>query len=124
MRKAMTKGRPGAWPCRVLLVGLLLLPSCAEYQVRVPDSDPIQLEGQEDEYVEKTIHAYFWGSVLDPQAVAAECQGEGINDIVIDRSYAHDLASALTLGIWMPMDVRFRCKAPGIDGGEFPSNPQ
>jgi hypothetical protein len=106
-----------------VLAALLLLPGCASYQVTIPDSDPIQLEGQNDLYVAETMHAYFWGLVLDPQVLAAECQGEGINDVVVDRSFAHDLASVFTLGIWMPTDVRFRCKAPATRGGVIPLPP-
>lgn len=101
-----------------VLVALLGLSACAQYQIRVPDSDPAR-----DAYEQKTLHAYLWGSTLDPQALGAECQGEGINDIFIDRSFGHDLASVLTLGIWMPIDVRYRCKAGAIDGGAFPSTP-
>lgn len=100
--------------------GLLCLAGCASYQVTIPDSDPIQLEGQEAAYVEKTMHAYFWGLVLDPQVLAADCRGQGINDVVIDRTLGHDLAGVFTLGIWMPADVRFRCKAPPTRGGDFP----
>jgi hypothetical protein len=106
-----------------LAASLLLLSGCASYQVTVPDSDPIQLEGQDDPYVVKTMHAYFWGLVLDPQVLAADCQGQGINDVVIDRTLGHDVASVFTLGIWMPMDVRFRCKAPPTRGGDFPVSP-
>lgn len=102
------------------LLGLLALPGCANYQVTIPDSDPIQLQGQDDPYVGRTMHAYFWGLILDPQVLAAECQGQGINDVVVDRSFAHDLASVLTLGIWMPVDVRFRCKAPATRPGVIP----
>ena len=100
--------------------GLLGVHACAQYQVTVPDSDPIRLEGQEGDYVERTVNAYFWGSILDPQLVAAECQGEGINDVVADRTYLQDLTSVLTLGIWMPFDVRFRCKAPPTSSSVFP----
>ena len=106
---------------RALAVAAALsMPGCASYQVTVPDSDPIQLEGQEEPYVQRTMHGYFWGLVLDPQVLAADCQGQGINDVVIDRSLGHDLAGVFTLGIWMPMDVRFRCKAPPTRGGDFP----
>lgn len=95
-----------------VLAALLTLQACAEYRISVPDSDPIQLEGQDSPYVERSMNAYLWGSFLDPQLVAAECQGQGINDVVVDRAYYQDLISVVTLGIWMPFDVRFRCKAP------------
>lgn len=102
------------------LAAILAMQSCAAYRISVPDSDPIQLEGQQDEYVERSMNAYFWGSFLDPQIVAAECQGQGINDVVVDRNWLQDLASVLTLGIWMPAEVRYRCKAPATSGSVFP----
>lgn len=103
-----------------LLAGLIGLASCVQYQITIPDSDPIQLEGQQGPYVSKTMHAYFWGNIVDPQVLAAACQGQGINDVFVDRNFAYDLASVLTLGIWSPLDLRFRCKAPPTRGGVFP----
>src|SRR5688500_9827900 len=102
------------------LAGLLALSGCASFQVTVPDSDPIQLEGQAAAYQKKTMHAFFWGLLLDPQLFAAECHGQGINDVVIDRTLAHDLAGVATLGLWMPTEVRFRCKAPPTRPGVLP----
>jgi hypothetical protein len=96
-----------------LLAGMVALQGCAEYRVSVPDSDPVQLEGQAGEYVEQPIDAYFWGNIVEPQVVAADCQGEGINDLGVHRTEQQKLISVLTLGIWMPGDLRYRCKAPG-----------
>ncbi|MBA4141952.1 MAG: hypothetical protein H0X43_02880 [Nitrosospira sp.] len=102
------------------IAALIAMSGCASYQVSVPDSDPIQPEGQAAEYQKKTMHAYFWGLLLDPQVFAAECHGQGINDVVIDRTLAHDFAGIVTLGIWMPTEVRFRCKAPPTRPGVLP----
>jgi hypothetical protein len=70
------------------------------------------------------MQAYLWGIWYTPEVMAAECQGEGINDVVIKRNYLHDLASVLTLGVWMPVAVQFRCKAPRGDVGPFPGPPR
>ena len=103
----------------VLLPAFLGLQACANYHVRIPSSDPTRVEGQKGEYAEKTVNAYFWGLVMDPQVLSAECKGQGINDVFIDRSLGHDLVSVLTLGIWMPLDVRYRCKAQETQGGKI-----
>ena len=102
------------------VAGLLVLTGCANFQITVPDSDPIQVKGQVGEYQRKTMHAFFWGLLLDPQVLAAECHGQGINDVVIHRTLAHDLAGAISLGLWMPTEVRFRCKAPPTRPGVLP----
>lgn len=103
------------------MAGTLVLPGCASFQVTVPDSDPIRPEGHTEGYLKKTMHAYFWGWVLDPQVLAAECHGQGINDVIIYRTLAHDLAGVATLGLWMPTEVYFRCKAPPTRPGVIPS---
>lgn len=99
-----------------VLAAFLGLSACASYHVETPDSDEARTP-----YQQKTLHAYLWGSMLDPQSLSFDCGGDGINDVFIDRSFGHDLASVLTLGIWMPIDVRYRCRAGEIDGGAFPS---
>lgn len=99
----------------VLFVSVSLTEGCANYQVRTPDSDPL-----EKQYQGGTMHGWLWGAYMRPEVMAAECQGEAINDVVIKRSYLQDLASVISLGMWMPIDVRYRCRAPGIDGGAFP----
>lgn len=104
----------------VCMASLLFLPGCASFHLTVPDSDPIQPEGQAAEYQKKTMHAYFWGLVLDPQVFSAECRGQGMNDVVIYRTLAHDLAAVVTLGLWMPTEVGFRCKAPPTRPGVLP----
>lgn len=58
-----------------LLAAVPAVPACAEYRISMPHSDPIQLEGQESEYVDRTMKAYLWDNILDPQVVAAVPQG-------------------------------------------------
>lgn len=92
---------------------------CATYQVRMPDSDPI-----ERNYRRGTMHSLAWGTWYAPQVMTAECRGEGINDVRVRRNFLHDLASVVTLGFWMPIEAEFRCKAPRGDVGEFPEAPK
>src|SRR5690242_10544114 len=100
------------------------LSGCANFQITVPDSDPIHLRDQVAEYQKKTMHAFFWGLVLDPQVLAVECHGQGINDVIVHRTFAHDLAGVISLGLWMPTEVRYRCKAPPTRPGVLPARPK
>ena len=81
------------------MAGLLILPGCASFQITIPDSDPIKPKGYTEGYLKKTMHAFFWGLVLDPQVLSAECNGQGINDVIIYRTLAHDFAGVITLGV-------------------------
>ena len=100
-----------------VLAALLVVAGCAEHQVRTPDSDPL-----EETYQSQTVNAYFWGAVLSPQVVTADCDG-GVNDVVVKDSFFHGLASVITLGLWMPSTVEYRCRAPAGEGGAFPEAP-
>ena len=104
-------------PGIVLLASLAAAQGCATHQVRAPNSDPL-----EKTYQRESPQAFFWGLVLSPQVVTAKCGG-GLNDVILKRNFLHDLASVLTLGIWMPTEVEFRCRAPRGDGGSFPEAP-
>ncbi len=96
------------FPVLVLLVGLTFAQGCASYQLRMPDSDPAV-----ETYEGGAMNAFFWGTTNDPQVMTAEChESKGINDVVVKQNYLQALASVITLGIWMPTRVEFRCQAP------------
>ena len=38
-------------------------------------------------------------------------------DVVVENNYFYGLASTLTFGFWMPINVSYRCNSPGIEGG-------
>ncbi len=90
---------------------------CAHYRVTVPDSDPLE------DYEGDKMHAFFWGLYTKPEVLAAECAGEGIDNARIQSNFFYNLAGVVTLGIWMPIEVRYQCKAPPADAGEFPDDP-
>jgi hypothetical protein len=100
----------------MISVFLTLATSCATYRVETFDTDP------EIKYRGGTIHSLAWGTWYSPQLIAAECHGRGINDVRVHRNILYDLAGVLTLGFWMPAEIELRCRAPGVDAGEFPDN--
>ena len=79
---------------------------CAEYRLRIADSDPT-----DSQYEDVTMHAYFWGSLMSPQVEEAKCE-DGINDATIVDNFGYDLIGVITLGIWKPISLRYRCLAP------------
>jgi hypothetical protein len=88
------------------LVSLRVAPSL---YITVPDSDPMP------GYMNKTMHAFFWGLVVNPQAFSVECGGQGINDVRVHRTLAQDLIGVVTLGLWVQTEIQFRCKAHQVD---------
>ena len=101
-----------------LILALFCIQGCADYQVRMPDSDPIN-----EQYQSATMNAYVWGAWYDPQVLMARCESRALNDVVLRRNYLHDLAGVFTFGLWMPTKFEYRCKAPAADVGGFPEAP-
>lgn len=114
-----TAGSRPALAWLMLVMAAACAGGCANYQVRLADSDPLQ-----PQYETRTMNAFFWGLVMDPQVVVAkEADGreaDAINDVVIKNNYLNNLISVVTLGIWMPIEVEYRSRAPDIDSGDFP----
>ena len=63
------------------------------------------------------MNAWLFGAYVKPEIQSAEMCKNGMYDVVTESNYLYSLATVFTLGIWMPMDVSFRCKAPGVTGG-------
>lgn len=100
----------------VAVIAVALLQGCANYQVRVADGKVLG-----EEYESGMMNAYVWGYWMTPLSMSAETCKRGMYDVVVKGNYLHDLASVFTLGLWMPMEVGFRCKAPGVQPvGELP----
>lgn len=97
----------------IVAVGAMVLTQgCANYQARVADGKPLQ-----QEYSGGMMNAYVWGGYVSPEIRSAEDCKNGMYDVVVENNYLYSLASVFTLGIWMPMDVSYRCKAKGVSGG-------
>jgi len=96
----------------VAVVAVMFTQGCANYQARVADGKPLQ-----PEYEGGMMNAYLWGSFVSPEIRSAEDCKNGMYDVVVENNYFYSLASVFTLGIWMPMDVSYRCKAKGVAGG-------
>jgi hypothetical protein len=83
---------------------LLSTHGCSVYRLTIPDSHPADIN-----YRVRTMHSLAWGAFYKPELLAAECGREAINDVRIRRTLFHDLAAAATLGVWIPLQIEFRC---------------
>jgi len=96
-------------------VGLLfvLCTGCYHYVVAAPHFDPA------DEWHGRTVNSYAWGLVNKPQvALAHECEdGNALDQVRVTTNLGTTLATVLTLGLWSPLRVEYKCakrqQAPG-----------
>ena len=94
----------------ILLITVVFLQGCVEYRLKMMDSDP-----EKNSYDGQTISALLWGHIYDPQQITAGCNTEtGINDVMVKSNYLYNLASVFSFGIYMPLEIHYRCQsAPG-----------
>lgn len=93
-----------------LLVFILLLAvsaqlsSCYHYRV-VASNDPAT-----DYYTDKCVrHDFLWGAIQAPVAKADDCLTGGMAEVKVSTNFGYALATVLTLGIWSPMHIEWRC---------------
>ncbi len=94
-----------------ILILMLFIPGCYHYRVIAPYPEPAT------EYEKRTVHSLFWG-LMQPRDISAEdCLSNALDEVQVTHNLGYSIISVATLGIWMPMDVRWRCaKEPLIDG--------
>lgn len=104
----------GPRKCRTVAAAILLagVAGCANYHLRSPEPNPAT------EYKHATMHAFLWGAV-EEERIASNCASNAIDEVRVRNNYAYALATVLTLGLWMPMDVMWKCRKRPLDSGEI-----
>ena len=73
------------------------------------------------EWQGKTLHAFGWGLVRQDLPVdncqLASGQRFGIEEVKVGTNIGYLLASAITLGLWVPLEVSWRCAKPAAPTG-------
>ena len=86
----------------ILLILIIGLQGCYHFRVTTPNPDPAT------DYEHRTMHSYFWGLVQETQP-ADDCLSNSLDEVEVSTNLGYSLISVVTLGIWVPMDVRWRC---------------
>ena len=75
------------------------------------------------EWQGKTLHAFLWGAIRQDLPVEncqlASGQRFGMEEVKVDKNLAHMLAQTLTLGLWVPIKVSWRCGRPPVPTGDL-----
>ena len=85
----------------------------------IGDSQPQNMPGTE--WKSKKVNSFLWGLIRQDLPITncrlANGQRLGIEEIRFGRSLPQALATALTLGIWAPARVSWRCCRPPVQSG-------
>jgi len=92
-----------------LLTCLLLLSSCYTYRVATHAQPGTEFQS-------RTAHSFFWGLVQNPKEIATPvCDSLNTNGVAlvqVKSNFGYSLITVLTLGIWSPMRIEWKCSKP------------
>jgi hypothetical protein len=105
------------------LLAALASGGCYNYHVyQVGGPDGRELGNQPGtEWQGRTLHAFAWGALRQDlpvdncQTVAG--QRFGIEELRVRTNLAYLTAAAVTVGLWVPLDVQWRCARPPVPTG-------
>jgi len=94
-----------------LLIILFVSQGCYHYRVTVPQPNPAT------EYEQRTAHVLFWG-LLQQDTPASDCVSNALDEVVATTNLGYLVISVATLGIWVPMQVKWRCGKEPLQEGD------
>jgi hypothetical protein len=86
----------------------LFLSSCTSYRL-----ETIAGPGTEADTVK--VNSYLWGLLSKPQvATTRRCNVDsvGMSEVTFHRSFGNSLIGVVTLGIWSPSVIIYKCSKP------------
>ncbi len=103
----ITLKQKGLYP--LLLSMLLLFNSCYSYRVATQAQPGT-------EYNKTTAHSFLWGLAQKPPTIRTPiCDSldvNGMSEVVMKTNFGYSLITVVTLGIWSPMKVEYKCGKP------------
>lgn len=94
----------------LLLICLLSLTSCYTYRVATRAQAGTEMNRR------VVANSFFWGLVQSPKEIATPiCDSLNINGMAVVQvksNLGYSLITVLTLGIWSPMQIEWKCSKP------------
>ncbi len=96
----------------LLVICLLFIQTgCYHYHVTAPKPDPAT------DYEHRTVHSFLWGLIQSDNVRATDCVSNALDEVHITTNFGYSIVSVATLGMWVPLDVEWRCaKEPSPNG--------
>ena len=93
----------------LLAPALLLFSSCYSYRIATHAQPGTEINSV-------TAHSFFWGLVQNPKEIATPiCDSlntTGVALVQVKNNFGYSLITVLTLGIWCPMRLEWKCSKP------------
>lgn len=106
-----------AFLTKTILLGtsLVILHGCYHVRVNTAAYDPSTT------YQSETVHTLFWGLVQE-DVIASNCDSlkiKGLDEVRVTTNFGYSLITVLTLGIWCPTQIEWKCSKPCQREGEL-----
>ena len=73
------------------------------------------------EWQQRMLSSWFWGLVRQDLPIENSRLGDGrmlgIEELKVETNFGYLLVSVLSLGIWVPVEVSWRCAKPPVTSG-------
>lgn len=101
----------------LMIAFVVLFSSCYSYRVATQ-----ALPGTETSKT-ITVHSFFWGIVKKPTEIHTplcdSLQINGLAEVTVKSNFGYSLITVITLGIWSPMKLEWKCGKPCKKSGEL-----
>ncbi|WPU99792.1 hypothetical protein SNE26_27660 [Mucilaginibacter sp. cycad4] len=91
------------------LLLLLLLSSCYTARVETKAQAGTEVSHQ-------NVNFFFWGAIQSPKRIVTPiCDSLGVNgmaEVTVKNNFGYSLLTVVTLGIWSPARVEWKCAKP------------
>lgn len=68
------------------------------------------------EVSKQTVNFFFWGAIQSPKRITTPiCDSLGVNgvaEVTVRNNFGYSLITVVTLGIWSPTRVEWKCSKP------------
>jgi hypothetical protein len=92
-----------------LLVCGILFANCYSYRIATHAQPGT-------EFQTRTAHSFFWGLVQNPKEITTPiCDSLDVNGVAVvqvQNNFGYSLITVLTLGIWSPIKLQWKCGKP------------
>jgi hypothetical protein len=100
-----------------LLIVLFSFSSCYTYRVATHAQAGTELSKP------VTAHVFFWGLIQKPKQITTpvcdSLQVNGMSEVTVKNNFGYSLITVVTLGIWSPVKIQWRCSKPCKKSGSL-----
>lgn len=97
-------------PIIPLVAGASLIAGCAQHRLVVPNRD---FSGEP-----VTVSSTAEGWVVRQKKTRADCPTNVIHEVRVKQNLLQSLATVATLGLWMPIRIRYQCGKRETEEGD------